>query len=228
MIDSSILIITDHRDLASTWVPSLNQLGAKVSLAECFDFNGWRSLGQYDLIIIDAYTVECDFVAFTRTLRSHFQKVIVLLTYERDERLHLLLYEAGVDDAIVKPMSVPLFLAKISVWLKRAARRIQTKSQLRAGGFRFDPSGRRLVMADGQAKRLSILEGRLLTLFMSNAGLTLESDLIIDRVWPNEDVGDRELLKNLVYRLRRKIEPDTGSPRYIHTVSGQGYVFRTD
>lgn len=228
MIDSTILIITDHSDLASTWVPSLNQLGAKVSLVECYDFNGWRNLGQYDLIIIDAYTADCDFVAFSRTLRSHFQKVIVLLTYERDERLHLLLYEAGLDDTIIKPMSVPLFLAKLSVWLKRAARRPQVKNQLHAGNFRFDPGGRRLFLADGKAKRLSILESRLLTLLMSNVGLTLESDLIIDRVWPNEDVGDRELLKNLIYRLRRKIEPDARSPRYIHTVAGQGYVFRAD
>jgi DNA-binding response OmpR family regulator len=47
-------------------------------------------------------------------------------------------------------------------------------------------------------------------------------------VRPNDGFGDKDLLKNLVYWLRRKIEPDPRSPHYIQTVAGQGYIFRAD
>lgn len=228
MNDNTILIITDHIDLASAWGPSLIQRGIKVNVVHYEDFCAWRSLKRYEVIILDTYAGECDFVGLCRTLRNHFRKVILLLTYDRDERIHLQFYQAGIDDTLVKPLSVPLFLAKVNVWIKRATRRFPMKHQLRVGHFRFDPGARRLVTEDGSSKQLSALESRLLTLLMSNAGLILETNLLIDRVWPNENIGDRELLKSLVYRLRRKVEPDSAMPRYIQTVTGHGYVFRTE
>lgn len=230
MVQCNVLIITDHYDLAKTWIPGLAQISAKVSIVSCSklpDLKGGKK-PRYDAVIIDTYTANFDFVSLSRDLRSNFDGVILLLTYDRDERLHLLLYQAGVVEVIVKPIGVPLFLAKISVWLQRNAEVVDRRltKQLRAEPFFLDPYRRWLVIDKGKAMRLSALECNLLLLLMHNEGRVLETDLIIDRVWSRYDPGDEILLKNLIYRLRRKIEPDPAVPRYIHTVKGQGYIFQ--
>jgi DNA-binding response OmpR family regulator len=91
------------------------------------------------------------------------------------------------------------------------------------GDLRLDPAWRTILTADGSAIKLSTLEFRLLHLLMINRGQVLPSDIIVDRVWGYGGEGDSTLLKNLVYRLRRKIEPDPRQPRYIQTVAGEGY-----
>jgi DNA-binding response OmpR family regulator len=78
---------------------------------------------------------------------------------------------------------------------------------------------------DGLAVGLTNLEFRVLHLLMSHPGQVLPAGLIVDRVWGYAGGGDSVLLKNVIYRLRRKIEPDAGEPRYLQTVAGEGYVF---
>jgi DNA-binding response OmpR family regulator len=125
---------------------------------------------------------------------------------------------------------VPLFLAKLSAWLRRSLGEtaLRPTTRLRSDHFHLDAYRRYLVTNEGKAMRLSTLECNLLSLLMHNEGHVLEADTIIDRVWSNYGTGDKALLKNLIYRLRRKIEPDPATPRYIQTVNGQGYVFQVD
>jgi len=87
----------------------------------------------------------------------------------------------------------------------------------------LDPDRRQLRLPDGGEISLTNLELRLLHLLMSHPGQDLEANMIIDRVWGFETVDSAEL-KNVVYRLRRKIEPDPAHPRTIQTVPG-GYIF---
>lgn len=228
MVNSKILIISDQYELARTWVPSLTQLRLQVRVAPSKQLPEHHNLGQHDLIIIDSYTPGYDFVAQCNAIRNHFQKVLLGLTYERDERFHLQLYEAGIDESIIKPLGIPLFLAKISVWLRRVEEVSPAAEQLRAAHFYLEPNRKRLIIDNGEPLRLSTLECNLLALLMSNQGRILETDLIVDRVWPNYGNGDKDLLKNLIYRLRRKIEPDPATPQYIQTVNGHGYSFRVD
>ena len=68
------------------------------------------------------------------------------------------------------------------------------------------------------------MEVRLFQLFLKNPDTVLDSDTIIRRVWDDHGVDDGTLLKNLIYRVRRKIEPSPGAPQYIQTVYG-GYIF---
>jgi DNA-binding response OmpR family regulator len=82
-------------------------------------------------------------------------------------------------------------------------------------------------VAGGSAVKLTNLEFRLLHLLMAHPGQVLEAGVIIDRVWGYPDTGDSVLLKNLVYRLRQKVEPEPGEPRYIGTVAGVGYAFQS-
>lgn len=232
MILSNILIITDHTDLAKTWVPGLSQMGAKVSLVACSKLPDLQDdrLQQYHMILIDTYTADFDFVALSRTIRESFEKVLLLLTYDRDERLHLLLYQSGVSEVIVKPVSVPLFLAKITVWLQRNEDQgaLTPGHQLHSFPFKLDTVRRTLTIAGRGTLHLTSLESSLLALLMRNEGQVLETDMLIDRVWSSNLMGDENLLKNLIYRLRHKIEPDPATPRYIHTMKGRGYLFQVE
>jgi two-component system response regulator RegX3 len=233
MATSNILIITDHFDLAKTWIPGLGQMGVKVSVVSCSKLPDLENNKQqrYDMIIIDTYTANFDFVALSRTIREKYEKTLLLLTYERDERLHLLLYQAGVAEVIVKPIGLPLFHAKVAVWLQRADEGeadLTFGHQLRTGPFMLDTVRRSLSINGRNAMRLSSLECSLLALLIRHEGHVLETETIIDRVWTNNLMGDESLLKNLIYRLRRKIEPDPTIPRYIQTVKGQGYLFQAE
>jgi DNA-binding response OmpR family regulator len=73
--------------------------------------------------------------------------------------------------------------------------------------------------------RLTNLEFRLLHFLMLNEGKVVDSGLIVERVWGRSNQGDSALLKNVMYRLRRKIEPEPAHPHYLQTLSGEGYLF---
>ena len=85
---------------------------------------------------------------------------------------------------------------------------------------------RRTVMTPGgSVVKLTNLESRLLHLLMSHPNQVLPSEVIVERVWGYVGNGESSLLKNVVYRLRSKLEPDPRQPAYIHTVAGEGYMF---
>ena len=99
---------------------------------------------------------------------------------------------------------------------------------VQVGEFRLDPDRRLLCTPDGQVVKLTNLETRLLYLLMNHPAWTLETDYLVDRVWGHFGEGDSILLKNLVYRLRRKIEPNPSQPCYLLTEGSLGYRFRPE
>ncbi|MCB9446528.1 MAG: response regulator transcription factor [Ardenticatenaceae bacterium] len=99
---------------------------------------------------------------------------------------------------------------------------------LQIGSFQLDPVQRQLTISHGNIVKLTNLEFRLLHLLMSHQNKVLEPNYIVECVWGYSGDGDNVLLKNVVYRLRRKIETDSSQPRYLRTVTGKGYVFQSD
>lgn len=175
----------------------------------------------YTLIIVD--TERTDAIVLCRQLRAEYLNPLLFLTHETDERYHLLVYEAGVDECIQKPIGNTLFLAKMAVWLHRA-RLPKAQLELPEPEFSLDTARRHLITPEGKLVRLTHLEVRLLQLFMNNPNTVLDTETIIRRVWNDYSMGDRVLLKNLIYRVRRKIEPSPDVQNYIQTAFG-GYVF---
>jgi DNA-binding response OmpR family regulator len=86
----------------------------------------------------------------------------------------------------------------------------------------LSPSRREVKIGDSEPVALTALEGRLLDCLIINAGQILTIDALIDHVWGAQG-GDRDMLRQLIRRLRRKIEPDPANPIYIQTVPGLGY-----
>lgn len=228
MNTSHILIITDNLEAADMLAHGLMLRGLQVDLCSITSHEISAHLRQsntpdrYMAMLVD--TDKTDGVTLCRQLRTEFANPLLLMTYEKDERYHLRAYDAGVDECITKPIGNSLFLAKIEVWLRRMRIHRPQVHELTASDFRLDTLHRRLTIPGGKQVCLTALENRLLSLFLYYPGQTLENEIIISRVWNDLSTGDNILLKNLIYRLRRKIEPAPGDPQYIQTVYG-GYVF---
>jgi DNA-binding response OmpR family regulator len=227
---AKILLISDDQIAARTWAYLFSQKGLATELTRSAEeaLALWET-DSFDLIVIDVQTPALDGIDLCKQLRAVAVNPILFLPFQRDEPHLLQAYEAGVDECIAKPVSPQLFLAKVLAWQRRAWM-VPTEAldSIQAADLQLDPARRELVTANGVVIKLTNLEFRLLHLLMNHPGRALDSNLIVERVWGYEGNGEGALLKNLVYRLRRKIEPDPSQPRYIEMVAGEGYAFRRD
>lgn len=174
-----------------------------------------------DLIVIDINAPHAQRIELSKRYRALSSSPILLFLPASNESEILEAYQSGVDECVVKPVSPAIFLAKIMAWAKRSWS--QPMSPLRTGPLRLDPAHRFAVTASGQEVRLTNLEFRLLHLLMSRPGYVFKADEIMQTVWGMEK-ADLALLKNVVYRLRRKLEEETGEAALIQTRPG-GYSF---
>lgn len=228
MVNARVLLVSDDPEMRGIWAYALRQRRVEVVLAGSARdaLDRWAE-GTFDLIAIDVCTSQLDGIDLCRRLRAEAANPILLLTPGRNEAHVLETYQAGVDECIVKPVSPSLFLAKIGAWLRHSwTVPAEALNGLQVGDVRLEPARREVVTATGSVVRLTNLEFRLLHFLMVRRGQVLEPDVIIDRVWGYAGGGDSAALKNIVYRLRHKIEPDPSRPRYIQTVAGEGYTFQ--
>lgn len=179
-----------------------------------------------NLIVLDISTEEPSTLSMIRVLREEATVPILLLTLAKSDEYMLEAYAAGVDECIVKPVSPSIFHAKIKAWLRRSwSVPTEILDPLRVAGVQLTPSERTVAIGSGAPIRLTNLEMRLLYVLMSRAGGTVSDDELVQRVWGYFGEADNTALKNVIYRLRRKIEVDRASPVIIHTVPGVGYKF---
>jgi len=94
------------------------------------------------------------------------------------------------------------------------------------GDLALDLAHQTVCVRGGEPVRLTSLETRLLQALLAQAGTPISADRLTSHVWGLRGLGDRQLLKQLVHRLRRKVEPQSGEPAYIVTVGGVGYMLR--
>jgi len=227
MNNTKVLLVSDDPEAGRIWAYVLGQRRLEITTARSAEdaLNRWAE-GGFDLVVIDVYTSQLDGIGFCRRLRAEAIVPILMFTPRSDEAYVLEAYRAGAGECVVKPISPSLFLAKVNAWLRLSwAIATDTLDGLKAGDLCLDPARREVKNGSESAVRLTNLEFRLLYLLMSHRGRILESGVIVDRVWGYTDCDESALLKNAVYRLRRKIEKDPGQPHYIQTVAGIGYVF---
>jgi two-component system response regulator MtrA len=229
-LKATVFLVSDDPESARIWAYSLEQAGLEVCQAGFSDktLQVWSS--EYpDLIILEGSRARMDVFAFCRQLRGEAAVPILLLASENHESYLMAAYQAGADDCIPPPVSPRLFLAKVKAWLRRAQVLPNAALEaIRAGDFSLDPDRRMLSTPGGGVVKLTHLETRLLYLLMNHPAWTLETDYLVDRVWGHFGDGDGVLLKNLVYRLRRKIEPNPSQPCYLLTEGSLGYRFRPE
>lgn len=224
---AKIFVVCDRHDTAPVWGYILRHQGLSVILETSLDKAVDRWTNEIpDLMVIDVDAPHASRMELYKRFRavSVAPILIFLPVYHETEILEA--YEAGVDEVVIKPISPAIFLAKIMAW-KRRSWTVPTAAlnQVRAGRHRLEPVRRCLIKPEGTEVRLTTLEFRLLHLLMSRPGYLFPAEDIIQALWGGYGNGDQVLLKNVVYRLRRKIEADPGHPVFLQTWQG-GYSFQ--
>jgi two-component system phosphate regulon response regulator PhoB len=134
-------------------------------------------------------------------------------------------YAAGVDDCVIKPVSPAIFQAKVMAWAQRSwTIPLEGIQPAQTANWRLDPSSRSLEHRQKLRMPLTNLEFRLLNLLMSKPGLVFSNQELVRVVWGNYGHGDEVLLKNVIYRLRKKLAACGESSQPLRTWQG-GYSF---
>ena len=220
-----ILLIKNTRATGVLWVHTLQQQKIDVILETdpSNAFDRW-AMEIPDLIVIDLDLPLGQILGLVKSLRRESIMPILVLVHTVNEHEILDIYNEGADECIVQPISRALFLAKIKVWLRRSWNMpFETLEPLRVGKVQLHPSERTVQINGYEPVRLTNLELRVVLSLMTRAGRTLSAEELIQQIWGYSAEGDRSTLKNLVYRLRRKIEDNPAQPRIIQTVGSAGY-----
>lgn len=222
------LVVDDDRTLADLLAFTLRREGFEVVLA----FDAVGALEKFhdspaDVIVLDVNMPGKPGLAngfdVCRRIRQDSDVPIILLTVRDDEEDVVHGLNEGADDYVLKPFSPRQLVARIHSVLRRSASaRVPAAASYSFEGMVFDPNLREVRIGDGEPTSLTRLESRLLDCLMLNQGQFLPADQIISHVW-GVGGGSEEMLRQLVRRLRVKIEQDPSNPQLITTLPGVGY-----
>lgn len=218
-----ILVVDDDRVLADVVTFMLHKEGYQV--IQAFDglmaLERWK-VDQPDLVVLDVNMPKMDGFEVCKKIRAEDDTPILMLTVKGEEEDILSGFEIGADDYIVKPFSPGQLVARVKAILRRATGKTPLP-EIEVGDLKFYPDKRTVeIKPNPEPVMLTHLENRLLEYLMINAGRVLTMEMIIDHVW-GPGGADRDMLRQLVHRLRLKIEEDPAEPVYIKTVPGLGY-----
>ena len=219
-----ILVVDDDLELLRLIAFALRQAGYLIVEAQ----DGPSALEAFererpDLAILDVNMPRLNgFDVLKRIRAGGSTSPVMMLTVRSAEEDQVRGLDLGADDYLAKPFSPRTLLARVRALLRRTG--VERPAPLASGDLVLDLEKQSVRVRGKAPARLTNLEARLLQLLLANGGHTLPLDRLTSHVWGNRGLGDRQLLKQLVHRLRRKIEEDPASPRYLVTVSGVGYA----
>jgi DNA-binding response OmpR family regulator len=220
-----ILIVDDDLELLGLIGFALRQTGYLALSAA----NGAEALAlfereQPDLVILDVNLPDMNGFEICRRIRAEARTPIMMLSVRGSEEDQVQGLDGGADDYLTKPFSPRTLLARVRALLRRSE--IERPSAHTAGDLALDVERQSVSMRGAAPIRLTSLEFRLLQYLLANAGHTIPAERLTTHVWGYRGVGDKQLLKQLVHRLRQKIEHSPAEPRYLITVAGIGYLLQ--
>lgn len=217
-----ILLVDDDLDMLAVTAFALQQAGMLVVKASNYHtalqvFHSERP----DLAILDINIPGGSGFELCQALRRESQLPILMLTVRNEEADLVRALELSADDYLTKPFSPRTLIARVRALLRRAGSGSSAGTHGLAG-FRLDSTSLELTIG-AQVHRVTPLEARLLQLLIAQAGQTVATDRLLTHVWGRRGGGDRQLLKQLVHRLRQKLGPGAAGQPHIETVPGAGY-----
>lgn len=223
-----LLLVEDEESFIDALTIGLNREGFDVDIAR--DGQEAVSLfgsGTYDLILLDLMLPKMSGLDVCRAIRATSDVPIIIVSAKGEEVDMVLMLEIGADDYVTKPYRLRELVARIRAVLRRRENHDvidESDELLEVGPIRLDIDARRCFV-DGEEIKLRKKEFTLLRLLLENPGRVLTREVLIDRVWGNDYVGDTKTLDVHIKRLRSLIEDDPKSPEHITTVRGVGYRF---
>jgi two-component system response regulator MtrA len=222
-VDARILLVEDDPSIREITAIGLRNAGFEVDAAA----DGQAGLdrfnaGRYDLVLLDVMLPRLDGLEVCRAIRRVSTVPVVMLTARADTIDVVVGLEAGADDYVKKPFEVPELVARVRAAIRRAGREAGEPERIRLGPLDIDLAGR-TVARDGREIALTRTEFDLLVELARNPGRVMTRDVLLDRIWGYDYLGDSRLVDVAIQRVRAKVEDDPASPELIQTVRGAGY-----
>lgn len=220
----NILIVDDDVELVGLLSFALETAGYNVGTA----FDGREAVAKVhehkpDLVILDVNLPSQDGFGVLADLRKFSQVPVIMLTVRATEEDEIQGLDLGADDYLRKPFSPRALLARVRSHLRRSNDPGE-EPVLTLGTIMLDVERCDLRVGDGDAQRLSPLETRLMRALLANRGRPVDADRLVEMVWLDRSTADRELLKQVVHRLRRKLAAAGGQGGWIEYIAGAGYA----
>jgi two-component system response regulator RegX3 len=237
MADQIVLVVEDEEAFIEALTVGLRREGFRVEAVR----DGVAALEALDrvnpdLVLLDVMLPRMSGIDVCRQIRQRSQVPIIMVTAKGSEIDTVVGLEVGADDYVTKPYRLRELVARMRAVLRRrspASRPVTAAAAVEDDGddgvlsvadVRVDLSRHEVTIRDRQVA-LPLKEFELLTLLVANAGRVLTREVLIDRVWGSDYVGDTKTLDVHIKRLRAKVEPDPTNPTRIVTIRGLGYKF---
>jgi two-component system KDP operon response regulator KdpE len=220
-----ILVVDDESQITRVLRTTLSAQGYEIRVAN----DGETALEMArdfapDLVITDLAMPNMNGIELCRNLRRVSQVPILVLSVRGEERSKVEALDSGADDYITKPFSTGELLARVRAALRRAPPTSEPKTKIEEGDFRIDLDARSVMVA-GREIRLTPKEFEVLFYMAQHPRKVLTHRAILNAVWGSNSMEQNEYLRVFVGQLRKKLEVDASSPKYIVTEPWVGYRF---
>ncbi len=224
----TVLVVDDEPTIAEIVARYLERAGYRAHVA----FDGPEAIEKAaqerpDLVVLDLMLPHMDGLEVMRRLREseHDRIAVILLTAKGDESDRIIGLRLGADDYVVKPFSPAELTARVEAVLRRIDTSPEQAAPLEFDGLRIDPAARR-VEVGGVEAQLTQREFDLLVYLARHPGQVFSREQLMDAVWQYSFYTDSSTVTVHIRRLRAKLEPESGEPRWLQTVWGVGYRFQ--
>src|SRR3984957_7665740 len=223
-----ILIVEDEASFIDALTVGLEREGFEVAIAR----DGQQGLtlfqnGQFDIVLLDLMLPKLSGLDVCRSIRATSNVPIIIVSAKGEEVDMVLMLEIGADDYVTKPYRLRELVARIRAVLRLLEVHesvMPADDEIQLGPIRMDIDAPRCYV-DGEEIKLRKKEFALLRLLLENPGRVLPPEVVIDRIWGSDYVGDTKTLDVHIKRLRTLIEDDPKNPEHITTVRGVGYRY---
>lgn len=226
-----VLVVEDEESFVEALQIGLTREGFDVTVArdghealELFDAN------PPDLVLLDVMLPKMSGIDVCRQLRQRSQLPIIMVTAKSSEIDTVVGLEVGADDYVTKPYRLRELVARMRAALRRSASDatgeivLEEADALVVGDVSLDVA-QHIVTVRGEVVPMPLKEFEVLRLLLTNAGRVMTREVLIDRVWGSDYVGDTKTLDVHIKRLRAKVEDDPALPTRIVTIRGLGYKY---
>jgi two-component system, OmpR family, KDP operon response regulator KdpE len=220
-----ILVVDDEPQITRVLRTSLSAQGYDIRVANSGDMaleimKDWSP----NLIITDLSMPSVDGIQLCRRVRASSQIPIIVLSVREKEQQKVEALDAGADDYVTKPFGMSELLARVRANLRRLPTENEEESTIEIGDFHIDAAAHK-VMLRGKEIRLTPKEFDLLVYLARRPGKVVNHRTLLGAIWGGQSTEQVEYLRVFVGQLRKKLEPDATSPRYIVTEPWVGYRF---